>query len=216
MNGSPSARALAALALACTAPLAAAQEVALAGRMGERALLLIGGQTKVVGVGQAVGSTTLLRWEGDAAVIEQGGVQLKLRVGSAPARVGAAPIATGARAIVIPMGPGGHFVANGSINGQSARFMVDTGATLVSMSAEEAQRLGLELRDAQRVVTHTAGGPVQALRITLHRLRLGEVETYNVDALVTAAPMPFVLLGNSYLKRFSMRRDADIMRLELR
>jgi aspartyl protease family protein len=210
---------LAALALsACLfAAPASAQDVALAGRMGERALLLVAGQTKVVAVGQTVGNTKLLRWEADTAVVEQGGVQFKLRVGGAPVRFGAtAATSAGARTIVIPVGAGGHFVTTGSINGQATRFMVDTGATLVSMSLDEARRLGLELRDAQRVLTQTAGGTVQALRVTLNQLRVGEVETYNVDALVTAAPMPFILLGNSFLQRFSMRREADLMRLELR
>lgn len=186
--------------------------------MGDKALLLMQGRTVVLGVGQAEGRVRLLRWEGDAAVVEQGGVQLRLRVGQAPLRLGgaASSAAGGGREIVIPAGPGGHFLTAGSINGQAVRFMVDTGATLVAMSRLEAARLGLDLRAARSVVTHTANGTATAQMLPLQRVRIGDVEIYDVMAVVTEAPMPFVLLGNSFLERFQWRRDNDVMRLEKR
>lgn len=202
-----------ALAVLLAGP-AAAQDIALAGRMGDKALLLMQGRSVVLGVGQASGSTRLLRWEQEAAVVEHGGGQLKLRVGAAPSRLGAAAAPSGARAIVIPVGPGGHFMTEGAINGQSVRFIVDTGATLVSLSRAEAARLGLDLRGARTVRTQTAGGVATAQMLPLQRVRVGEVELYDVMALVTEAPMPFILLGNSFLDRFQWRRDNDVMRLE--
>jgi aspartyl protease family protein len=47
-------------------------------------------------------------------------------------------------------------------------------------------------------------------------VRVGDVEVANVEALVLPAAMPYVLLGNSFLTRFSMRRDNEVMRLEKR
>jgi aspartyl protease family protein len=47
-------------------------------------------------------------------------------------------------------------------------------------------------------------------------VRVGDVEVYDIDAVVSQQPMPFVLLGNSFINRFSMRRDADQMVLEKR
>jgi aspartyl protease family protein len=47
-------------------------------------------------------------------------------------------------------------------------------------------------------------------------VRVGEVEVSNVDAIVMPAQMPYVLLGNSFLSRFQMRRDNDVLRLERR
>ena len=148
--------------------------------------------------------------------MEQDGATLRLRVGAAPARLAGQASTAGSREIVIPVGPGGHFIATGSINGRPIQFMVDTGATLVALPMAEAQRLGLDLSTARRVMTHTAAGPAPAFQTTLARLRLGEVEVFNVPALVTQASMPFVLLGNSFLNQFLMRRDADVMRLTLR
>ena len=47
-------------------------------------------------------------------------------------------------------------------------------------------------------------------------MRLGDVEVFDVDAVVTPQAMPFVLLGNSYLNRFQIRRENDQMTLERR
>jgi aspartyl protease family protein len=94
--------------------------------------------------------------------------------------------------------------------------MVDTGATLIALGRDDAERLGLDLRSARAGVSHTANGPVAVHMVTLDRVRVGEVELVNVAAVVLPAAMPFVLLGNSFLSRFQMRRDNDVMRLELR
>ena len=47
-------------------------------------------------------------------------------------------------------------------------------------------------------------------------VRIGDVQVYNVDAIVLPAPMPFILLGNSFLTRFQMKRENDTMTLDLR
>jgi aspartyl protease family protein len=53
-------------------------------------------------------------------------------------------------------------------------------------------------------------------RLSLRAVRVGEVEVANVDAMVIPAQMPYILLGNSFLGRFQMRRDSDVLRLERR
>ena len=214
------ARALAALGLAITGLAAWGQGgagVILAGRMGERALLVIDGRPQTLAVGNTVAGVRLLRWEGDNAVVALAGGTLTLRIGGAPAQIGAVSMpAAGAREIVVTAGPGGHFTPAGTINGKAVRFMVDTGATLIALGRDDAERLGLDLRSARAGVSHTANGPVAVHMVTLDRVRVGEVELVNVAAVVLPAAMPFVLLGNSFLGRFQMRRDNDVMRLELR
>jgi aspartyl protease family protein len=197
--------------------LSAFAQTVLAGRMGDRALLMIDGQRHIVAVGQSVGGVTLLRWQGDQAMLQAEGVTWLLRLGAHPARLteGPAPTPPG-REIVISAGPGGHFIAHGSINGQAVQFMVDTGATLVALSKGEARRLALDLRNARQVTTQTANGPVPSQLVQLSRVRVGSVELRHVDAVLLPAQMPHVLLGNSFLGRFQMRRENDIMRLELR
>lgn len=187
----------------------------LAGRMGDKALLVLDGRTQVLAPGQAAAGVRVVGWDADALVIERDGQRLLLRPGGAQA-VGAAASAPRGREVVIPVGSGGHFVVSGAINGRATRFMVDTGATSVALSRAEAERIGLDTAGAPAVLASTAGGVVPVQQVTLARLRLGEVELANVAAVVTPTPMPFVLLGNSALSRFRMQREADVMRLQLR
>ena len=97
-------------------------------------------------------------------------------------------------------------MSQGSINGKATQFMVDTGATAVSMGAAQAQQMGLNYTSGRPVRMNTANGQT----IGYH------VEVRNVDAVVAQQSMPYVLLGNSFLTRFSMRRDSDQMVLERR
>ena len=117
---------------------------------------------------------------------------------------------------MIPVGPGGHFTSAGTINGKPVQFLVDTGATVVAMSQSEATRIGLDWQRGQRGVSNTAGGTVPVHAVNLTSVKMGSVEVFNVDAVILPAEMPMILLGNSFLSRFSMRRDSDVMRLEKR
>jgi aspartyl protease family protein len=207
--------AVAALLLA-VAGVAQAQLVVLSGRMGEKALLVVDGQPYTVAVGQTVAGVKLLRWEGDVAQVERAGRSYPMRVGETPVLLGVAPPRSAAREVVLTAGSGGHFTAAGSINGKQVRFMVDTGATLVSLGKDDAERLGIDLAGARRGTTQTANGPVPVWLVTLNTVRVGEVELSNVGAAVVPQPMPMVLLGNSFLSRLQMKRENDTMRLELR
>ena len=120
------------------------------------------------------------------------------------------------RAVTGTMGEGGHYVSVGTINGKITSFLVDTGATSVSISQIEADRLGLRYAQGKRVVTQTANGVVPAFVIELASIRVGEVEVRDVTAIVIPGQMSHVLLGNSFLNRFQMRRENDVMTLELR
>jgi aspartyl protease family protein len=196
---------------------AQAQNVVLAGRMGEKALLVIDGKARMVAVGQSTDGVKLLRWVNDAADIEVLGRATRLQVGATPAQVGDSRAASsGPRELVISAGPGGHFTTLGSINGKAVNFMVDTGASLVSMSRQDADRMGIDLRSAKNAMSQTANGAVPILLVTLNTVRVGDLELANVGAAVMPLPMPMVLLGNSFLGRLQMRRDNDVMRLELR
>ncbi len=195
---------------------ALAQGVVLSGRMGERALLVVDGQPRAVAVGQTVAGVTFKRWVGEDAEVETRAGKLLLRTGSTPVQLGAAAPAGSGREIVLTAGSGGHFNTAGTINGKQVRFVVDTGATLIALGRDDAQRLGLDLSNAQRGMTQTANGAVPVHVITLSSVRVGDVELANVGAVVLPQSMPVVLLGNSFLSRFQMRRDNDVMRLQLR
>ena len=202
------------LALACNVGLA--QSVTLSGSMGDKALLVIDGRPHTLAVGQSAAGVTLLQLSDGQATVQRGGSTVRRQLGGAPAHIAGTPAArTEAQEIVLPAGRGGHFTSAGMINGRSVQFMVDTGATVVALSQAEAERIGLDYRNAPRAMTQTANGAVPVHRVSLNAVRIGEVEVHNIEAIVMPAQMPYVLLGNSFLG-FQMRRDNDLMRLERR
>jgi len=196
---------------------AAAQSVSLQGSMGaNKALLVIDGQPQTLAVGASARGVTLRRLGDGEAEVDVAGQVRTLRLGAAPSRVGtgSAPVAGAGSTIVLPMGTGGHFSAAGSINGKPVNFLVDTGATSVALSQGEANRIGLEWKRGRPGLSQTANGTVPVYAVNLTTVRVGDVEIANVAAVVVPSDMPMVLLGNSFLNRFNMRRDNDVMRLE--
>jgi aspartyl protease family protein len=153
---------------------------------------------------------------GDQAVIEIDGKRHTLRVGDAPASVGGAMTASRGSKIVLTAGTGGHFLTPGAINGRPTQFLVDTGATSVSMSVQEAERLGIDYKKGQLGRSSTANGTVTTYLVKLASVRIGDVEVYDIDGNVVPAGMPYILLGNSFLTRFQMTRQNDQLVLERR
>lgn len=195
---------------------AIAQSVAMSGVMGNKALLVVGGGSpKTVGVGETHQGVKVVSVSGDQAVVEVGGKRNTVRVGDAPVSLGGGQSLASGNKIVLPLGSGGHFYANGFVNGRAQQFMVDTGATTVALGAGDAQRLGIDYKKGRPVMMSTANGSIQAYLIKLNSVRIGDVEVFEVDAVV-GPNMPFALLGNSFLGRFSMNRTSDQMVLERR
>jgi aspartyl protease family protein len=155
----------------------------------------------------------VLSTTGDSAVVDIKGQRVNLRVGDAPASVGAKAGTGGATKIVLQAGTGGHFMPSGQINGKPVQFLVDTGATAIALSVADAERIGLNYKAGQAVQANTANGVSQAWAVKLRSVKIGDVEVFDVDAAILPQAMPFVLLGNSFLTRFSMRREADQMTL---
>ena len=206
--------ALLGLALAAQAQAPPAQ-VQLNGMLGSRvALLLIDGEPRTREVGATARGVKLVALEGGRAVVEVAGRRQTLLMGAAPARI--LPPSAAPRQIVMAPGQGGHYTTIGTINGQLTSFLIDTGATSVAIGHLEAEKLGLRYLQGRRVVTHTANGDVPAFMIELASIRIGDVEVRDVSAIVIPGQMSHVLLGNSFLTRFQMRRENDVMTLELR
>ena len=206
------------LLLLLASAIASAQSVTLTGTMGGKALLIVDGSApKIVAVGDSYQGVKVLSTQGDTAVVQVEGKRMNVRVGDLPASVGEqAGSAPRGDKIVFSAGDGGHFMAQGSINGKATQFMVDTGATTVAMGASDAKRLGLDYTSGKPVRMNTANGATLGYLLKLNSVRIGDVDVANVDAIVSPQPMPYVLLGNSFLTRFSMRKDNGQMTLERR
>jgi len=207
---------LAALLLSVVATSASAQAVSMGGSLGNNALLVIDGKPRNVAVGATVDGVRLVSVSGNDAVVEVKGQRVTLHLGGAQVNLGGKQSEGSGKQITLTADGVGHFYANGSINGKSVRFVVDTGATTVAMSQDEADRLGLDYKNGSRGMSRTANGVVPFYRTSLSAVRIGDVQVYNVEASVLPGQMGYILLGNSFLTRFQMKRENDVMTLDMR
>jgi aspartyl protease family protein len=103
--------------------------------------------------------------------------------------------------IVLERDGSGQFHLQALVNGEDTRFLVDTGADIVALTALDAERLGIAPRpDAFRPILRTAAGVGYAAPVRLDRLEVGGEEFRDVDAVV-AQDLGTSLLGQSMLRR---------------
>jgi len=165
------------------------------------AVLALVGAVSAVGAAQAV--ATLQPDHGTPALI------------AAAARIAPAPEASGAPASIAKASDG-HYWAEADVNGARVRFLVDTGASAVALTAADAQRLGFEperLNYAYSVMT--ANGQAKAASIKLAMVSVAGASVADVDALVIDKGLDTSLLGMTYLgrlSRFEATRTALILR----
>lgn len=110
----------------------------------------------------------------------------------------------------------GHYYARAEINGRSLDVMVDTGASMVALTYEDAERAGIRLRPSDFTArVSTANGTAAVAPVTLDRVTIGRVTVRNVQAAVTErGRMNKTLLGMSFLSRLD-RVDISSGRLLL-
>jgi clan AA aspartic protease (TIGR02281 family) len=105
---------------------------------------------------------------------------------------------------IIDAGPHGHFLVEAVVNGVPIDFMVDTGASHVVLSLQDARRLGFtptNLHFTQKF--QSANGTVRAAPVELRELRIGQLRLFDLEASVNGGPLPISLLGMSFLQHLS-------------
>lgn len=192
----------------------AASSVSVNGIFGEKALIAIGsGPAKVMAVGDTLQGIRLLAVQGQEVVIEEGGKHRTLQVG-----FGFTPGASESAAVAVINADGrGQFITAGEINGNPVRFLVDTGASLVTLPRSVAIRAGVLLDNAKTVAVSTANGRARASRVLLNTVRVGSVSASMVEAIIMEdAQLSVPLLGMSFLKRTNMKNEGDRLTLSQR
>jgi aspartyl protease family protein len=105
--------------------------------------------------------------------------------------------------IEVPRSPNGHYYIQATVNDAPVRFVLDTGATSIVLTQEDAIAAGLDpsaLNYFARAMT--ANGEVRTAPVRLDRLTLGSVTDQNVRAVVNAGEMSESLMGMTYLQRW--------------
>jgi aspartyl protease family protein len=124
--------------------------------------------------------------------------------------------ANGKAEVMLQQNRQGHYVTNGAINGTQVTFLLDTGATHVSIPAHIAETLSLRTQGQIRV--QTANGTITVYQTEINELRIGNIYLYNVAANINPSMATNeILLGMSALKRveFSQTGKQLILREQL-
>jgi aspartyl protease family protein len=194
---------------------AGATDVIVAGLFPNKALVQIdGGALQTLSVGQkTVEGVVLVSVEADAATFDVQGKRVKVGLGQARFSASSSPTPS----VVIAADARGIFVADGQVNGKPIQFVVDTGATVITLPASEARRLALDYQKGRKTSMFTANGIAPVYHIRLDTVRLGNITLYAVDAVVVERDgLPVSLLGMSFLNRMDIRREGNNMTLTQR
>jgi aspartyl protease family protein len=203
------------LALCIASPAAHATDVTMIGLFPGKAVITVNrGAPRTLAVGEATAEgVKLVATKPDGAVFEIDGKRETLEMGQ---HFESAAL-TGARdSVSLPMAGNGHFVADALVNGAPMRFLVDTGATLVSISAADAAKVGIDYRKGRPMISTLADGrQVKSYHVVLDSVSVGGITIFNVDGSVRESGGP-ALLGMSFLGRTEMRQDGQSMTLTKR
>ncbi len=188
---------------------AAATQIEVQALFKGRAMLMVDGKRRMLSEGQtSPEGVKLLAANARGARVEFNGEERTLSLGS---RIGSNFKGPREQQVRIVADGQGMYAANGFINGVSVRFILDTGATLVSMNEALARKLGLDYRGRGTAgESITANGIVPIWRLNLIRVSIGGIELTDVEGAVHEGDFPPVpLLGNSFLSRLEMLRSGS-------
>ena len=190
---------------------AEATDVDVVGLFPGKAILVVdGAPPKTYNIGNMLSADTkLVAADNESVTIAVDGKRYTLKMGQAIEHASQGS----SNQVVLQAGDRGHFIANAMINGVSIKMMVDTGASLVTLPATDAIRLGINYTTGARGKMNTAGGVVNAYSVKLDSVKVGDIVLYQVDASVIETGLTIPLLGMSFLNRMEMRREGDQMTL---
>ncbi|PZW65177.1 aspartyl protease family protein [Pseudomonas sp. URMO17WK12:I1] len=197
--------------------LLAATSVQVVGLFPGAAVLSVDGQRKLVRVGQTgPGGVQVVSVDSRSAVLRVDGAERSYGLSREYNTAGVA--APQKQTLSIARSNGGHYWAEGAINGRAQQFLVDTGATSVALNENHARRLGIDYRTrGQPIQVSTASGTAKGWRVTLDKVSVGSLQVLGVEAVVLEGASPSeALLGMSFLNRVGWRVENNLLVLESR
>ena len=211
----PSLAALLLLFGAGTAPAADINVVATTA--GKAVVSINGGKPRTLTPGQTTPEgVRLVSATSESAVFEFAGKRQTLAPGqSGVYGTGPAQADRGTGSATFTADSRGHFIVNGQVNDMSLRLMVDTGASMIALTREDAARVGVNHLEGTRRRVQTANGLMLVYQVRLAKVRVGDITLHDVEAVVIAeeGKLHVSLLGMSFLNRMEMRRDGDTLTL---
>lgn len=204
---------------------AGAQSVVLTGILADKALISVDGYAPVLLTkGQPYQGISLVSIDAErhAITVKLEGTpgQRELRLGASPSTIGggsgsAVDVIKGSgKRISMAQAADGKFYAEAYVNEQRTRWMLDPEASSLAIGQDDANRLDISrLQRGDMATLRTPSGPYIGERVILGSLRIGEVELRNVEVIIVPS-LPVPILGKSFLDRFKVQRNNDILLLE--
>lgn len=205
----------ASLMLAASLAQAAPGHVQVVGLFPNAAVLTVDGERKLVRVGETgPGGVVLVAADAQGALLRVDGHTRRVELGREQSAGFSAPTR---QQVSIARGEGGHYRVIGAVNGVSLPLLVDTGATSLAMSEQQARRMGLDYQKGTPVRANTANGVAHGWRVRLDRVNIGGLEVPGVEAVVLQGnALDDALLGMSFLNRVRWREEQGVLVLESR
>ena len=190
------------------------QHIVIHGLFRDMAVVSYEGRRYSLSPGDTLGDEiVLISADSEEAIFEISGVEQRYTLAG---HIGSvyAPV-TAAKTVTIAPDQHGMFYVNGSINRHQTRFIVDTGATLISMNKHHASRFGIDYKlTGERAMSNTAAGPHAIYIVRINSVNVGGIQLDNIAAAVHDGDFPdTVLLGNSFLNKISINRDGELLLL---
>lgn len=193
----------------------AIDKIVVNGLFKDKAIVTIDGKQRVLKKGKTSPEGALLiESNSKEAIIEVDGQQQTYKLGSQIGGNFSAP--TEGKKLILAPDSAGMYNVSGSINGSHVSFVVDTGATLVSMNSNVAKKLGIDYKlVGKEGQSYTASGKSKIYIINLKKVKVGDIELRNVKGAVHEGDFPVItLLGMSFLGQLDMKREGRIMELQ--
>jgi len=191
----------------------AAESVKVIALFSNKAMLMINGKNIIMKKGDTIKGVTLISANGRGAVVRLvNGTEKKLGINQSIHQAYKKPDKS---KMTVYSDRAGMFLMPGKINNRNTKFLLDTGATFISISSLEADKLRLNYKSARKGVVQTASDVVPVWHIKLDNVKVGGISVANVDAVVLEGvnPKP-ILLGMSFLKHVKMQRNGAAMLIE--
>lgn len=193
----------------------AVDKITVNGLFQDKAVVTIDGKQRVLRKGKASPEGVLLiEADSKRAILEVDGEQNTYTLGTQIGSTYKKP--TDGKKLIIAPGPGDMYRISGSINGFTTKFIVDTGATLVTMNSNVAKRVGIDYKlIGTESEVYTASGKDKMYIVKLKRVRIGDIELRDVQGAVLEGNFPVeTLLGMSFLGRLDMKREGRLLEIQ--
>jgi len=193
----------------------AVDKIVVVGLFKGKAIVQLDGKQRVLIAGKpSPEGVILISANSEEAVLEIDGVRDRYTIGTHIGSSFKGP--TGQKTVSIAPDSQGMYWVSGSINDFQVKFMVDTGATLISMNKHQAKRIGLDYKmKGVPSLSSTASGIAKIYLMKLKKVRIGDIELHDVKGAVHDSDFPqVILLGNSFLSKIDMIREGGLLQLQ--